>query len=133
MGKTAAVTAGAALVAGSMLVAPAAASAASDAFRGTWTSTDLDGSSQWLAIGGSGTTGLHSARLFDDSATSVCGGAPASVEGRGTTAGNTLTMTGVLTCRPGGNLLRFRISLDFVYSPRRDVLTDSFGVLWRRS
>ena len=133
MGKMALATAGAALAVGSMLVAPTTASATSDAFRGTWTSTDFDGSNQWLAIGGSGTAGLHSVRLFDDSATSVCGGSPATAEGQGTTAGNILTMTGVLTCRPGGNPLRFRITVEYVYSPEPDTLTDSFGVVWQRS
>ena len=73
------------------------------------------------------------APLFDDSATSVCGGLPASVAGQGSTAGDTLTMTGVLTCRPGGNPLRFRITVEFVYSPGSDTLADSFGVIWQRT
>ena len=133
MGRKAVVTAGAALVVGSMLVAPATASAASDAFRGTWTSTDVDGSSQWLAIGGSGSAGLHSVRGSSTTRPHRVCGLPASVAGQGSTAGDTLTMTGVLTCRPGGNPLRFRITVEFVYSPGSDTLADSFGVIWQRT
>ena len=41
-------------------------------------------------------------------------------------------MTGTLTCMPGGNPLRFRISVGFVYDPATDTLTDEFGVTWFR-
>ena len=132
MKRLAAMTAGAALVLSSIVGSPTVAGAASDAFRGTWISTDVDGSSQWLTIGGAGTVGLHSVRLLDDSA-SVCGGSPATVEGQAAGTGTSLTMAGVVTCRPGGNPFRSRITIAFEYSPDADTLTDSFGVTWHRS
>jgi hypothetical protein len=108
------------------------ASAASGDLAGTWTSTDTDGSSQTLDVSGSGNNS-YSMYLFDDSATSACGGAPAKLVGTGVLDGNDLTMTGALVCLPGGNQLRFRIDYGFVYSAGTDTLTDDAGVVWTRS
>ena len=64
------------------------------------TSTDLDASSQEMTIRGSG-QGSYSVVLFDDAA-SVCGGAPAMFVGPGRATGDTLEVTGTLTCCPAG-------------------------------
>ena len=58
-----------------------AASAAADAFVGTWTSIDKDGSHQSLFIMGSGARGRHAVFVEDDAATVACGGAPAHAQG----------------------------------------------------
>ena len=112
-------------------LAPAATAAPGD-LAGTWTSTDLDGSSQRLDVNGSGNHG-YSMFLYDDEATSACGGDPARLTGTGQMDGDTLTMTGSLTCLPGGNVLRFRIDYVFVYSAGADTLTDASGVVWHRA
>ena len=109
-----------------------AVAAQDSVFSGTWTSTDFDGSNQELTIRGSG-KGALSAFLFDDSATGACDGSPAFLPGTGFADGNTLVVTGTLTCVPGGNVLRFRISVAFEYSPGTDTLTDEFGVVWSRA
>jgi hypothetical protein len=120
-------------IAGGVVGTVDSAAAQTDAFTGTWTSTDFDGSNQTLTVGGSGTVGRHSVQLFDDSATSACEGAPARVSGLGTVDESTLVMTGTLTCMPGGNPLRFRISIAFEHDAATDTLTDEFGVVWERS
>ena len=112
-------------------VAGGAVAAQDSVFSGTWTSTDLDGSSQVLTITGSG-HGTHAMFLFDDSATGACDGAPARVVGTGRADGNTLVMFGTLTCVPGGNVLRGRLTFALEYSPASDTLIDESGVVWRR-
>ena len=47
--------------------------------------------------------------------------------------GDILLLTGVITCLPGGNLLRFRISVEFFYDAATDTMTDQFGVEWQRA
>ena len=101
-------------------------------FGGTWTSTDLDGSTQVLTIRGSG-QGALAIFLFDDSATGACGVSPAHVVGSGVPDGDTLVMYGTLTCLPGGNVLRFRITFTLEYVPGADVLVDESGVVWHRA
>ena len=112
-------------------MSPSATAAQDDLFSGTWTSVDLDGSNQQLDIRGPGLGG-YSMMLRDDSATSACGGSPARVQGSGDAHQTSLVMTGVLTCLPGGNPLRHRIALGFVYSAETDTLTDDSGVTWYR-
>ncbi len=109
-----------------------AASAPDDAFRGTWTSIDTDGSNQFLNIRGRG-EGIHAMSLYDDSATNACDGSPAHLQGTGLVHGDSLLMRGTLTCIPGGNRLTGRISLRFVYDSGSDTLTDATGVIWHRS
>ena len=122
----------------SVLAAVASVGAAGDAvaaqgtLSGTWTSIDNDGSSQVLTISGSG-RGAYAMFLFDDSATGACDGGPANVVGSGVADGNTLLMYGTLTCVPGGNPLRGRLSFEFVYSPGADTLTDETRVIWHRA
>jgi hypothetical protein len=117
-------------------VVPAAtisASAQGDLFRGTWTSVDTDSSHQSLRIQASGERGRHAMFLFDDSATAACSGSPASFKGVGVADGNLLLMRGTLTCRPGGNPIGGRISLEFEYDPGTDTISDETGVIWHRS
>jgi hypothetical protein len=119
-----------------LLLAPAgarsSASPSTDAFVGGWTSTDLDGSHQELSIRGSG-QGTHAVSLFDDAASVACDGSAAHFQGTGDAEGNSLTVTGTLTCQPGGNPLAGRIAIGFSYSPGTDTLTDESGVVWARS
>ena len=117
--------------AGAATLAPPASAAPGD-LAGTWTSIDLDGSSQQLTVNGSGSH-RYSMFLYDDEATSACDGNPARLTGTGELDGDTLTMTGSLTCLPGGNALRFRIDYVFVYSAGSDTLTDDAGVVWYRA
>ena len=121
------------VLAGVAMGAGAAASPQDDVFRGSWTSIDNDGSHQTLDIQGSGRGGHHAMFYFDDAATGQCDGSPAHAQGSGEVDGNTLVMTGTLTCMPGGNPLRFRLSITFEYDPGTDTLTDDFGVLWHRA
>jgi len=108
------------------------ASAQQGVLSGTWTSVDIDGSSQQLRISGSG-QGRYGTVLFDDSASQACGGAPARFVGSGSADGTTLQMTGTVVCLPGGNVLGSRITLSFVHSTTTDTLTDESGVVWYRS
>jgi hypothetical protein len=118
---------GAALCAIQVAAMPAA-TAATNAFSGTWTSTDTDGSHQRLDVRGSG---AHAVSLYDDAA-GVCGGAPARIPGTGAVSGELLTMTGVLVCTPGGTPLG-RVAIEFNYDSSSDTLTDQFGVTWHRA
>lgn len=114
------------------VLTPTAAIAQSGLYSGTWTSTDHDGSSQELVISGSG-NGAYGMFLFDDAATSACGGAPARFVGSGVADGDTLVMFGTIVCLPGGNVVRHRIAIAFEYSSGDDTLTDETGVTWDRS
>jgi hypothetical protein len=109
-----------------------AVAAQDNAFVGTWTSTDHDGSNQELSITGSG-KGALAVFYFDDSPTGACGGSPAHVVGAGTPDGDALTTYATLTCLPGGNVLRSRITFTYYYSPGTDTLIDESGVIWYRS
>jgi hypothetical protein len=111
----------------------AMASPQGDVFRGSWTSIDIDGSHQTLDVEGLGRTGRHAMFLFDDSATTACHGSPAHLQGAGVVEGERLLMTGTLTCIPGGNPLRGRTSLGFVYDPGTDTLSDDSQVTWYRA
>ena len=42
-------------------------------------------------------------------------------------------MDATLTCLPGGNVLRHRLSVEFFFSSGNDTLTDQFGVVWHRA
>ena len=114
-----------------LLGTPAPATARTGALSGTWTSIDNDGSSQELVIRGSG-QGTYAMFLVDDSATNACDGNPAMFVGT-SVPDNTLVMVGSLACLPGGNVVRSRIAIEFVYSPGADTLTDETGVVWHRS
>lgn len=106
--------------------------AAQGVLSGTWTSTDHDGSHQTLRVAGSG-KGAYAMFIFDDSATGACDGRPAHVVGKGVADQGSVLMQATLTCLPGGNVLRHRISVEFFYSAGSDTLTDQFGVVWHRA
>jgi hypothetical protein len=112
------------------VAAPSAAGAADGGFIGTWVSTDPgDGSRQVQTITGA-PNGSLTLRYYDESA-SVCGGPPARLSGHGFAEGDTLVVSGVLVCVPGGN--RFgQIDLEVTYVPGADVLTDPSGAVWTR-
>ncbi len=116
-----------------VLAVGASASPRDDVFRGSWTSIDIDGSHQTLKIRGSGQSGHHAIVLVDDSATTACHGSPARFKGSGLVDGDRLLMTGTLTCMPGGNRLRGRTFLGFVYDPGAETLSDDSGVTWYRA
>ena len=108
--------------------------AAQQAFRGTWTSTDVDGSNQILWIRGSRQTGHYAVRLFDDAATAACAGAPARAQGSGIIEGETLTWTATVTCPgTGRGPATGRIGpLALTYDEATDTLVDDSGVVWHR-
>ena len=124
-----ALTAG--LTIASAVLAPTA-SAARGPLAGTWTSVDTDGSNQTLDIAGSGAH-VYSMFYADDAATGACGGNPAQVTGPGYPDGDSLTMVGALTCKPGGNIFRSRIVIGYTYDGAADTLTDDFGIVWHRT
>jgi hypothetical protein len=124
-------SAGVVLAFTSAVLAPSAM-AASGGLAGRWTSVDTDGSHQTLDIRGSGSR-AYAVVYVDDSATSVCGGAPARISGPGYVDGDSLVAVGVLVCLPGGNVLRERLAIGYQYDAATDTLTDDFGILWHRA
>jgi hypothetical protein len=120
---------GAVLTAAQILAAPVA-SADTDVFGGTWTSTDTDGSHQQLDVRGTNPV-IRAVSYYDDAA-SICGGAPARIPGTGAIDGDTLILSGVLACVPGGTPLG-RVTVEYVYESSTDSLTDEFGVTWTRA
>ena len=119
--------AAACLAVSALTVSPAQAAGG---FAGRWTATDGDGSNLSLSIEGSGPR--YALREVDDAAT-VCGGAPASVNGSGRADGDLLVVRVTLACEPGGNIFRQRIELTFAYDAAPDTLTDNDGVVWNRA
>jgi len=107
------------------------ASGATGSLSGTWTSTDTDGSSQIMTITGSGQRAYAITGV--DLVATLCDGAPALFVGSGTVVEDGLVSVATATCIPGGNLLRFRVPIDYVYDAGADTLTDSFGVVWSRA
>lgn len=101
----------------------AAGSAASDPFKGKWTSVDdFDGSVQVLKIGG----GAHHAKLSDAGA-SVCApdlSSSATAKGFGTVAGATLTVIFRITCANGVAVPDATVV--FTYDAATDTLSDTF-------
>lgn len=116
----------AALLAGT----PAAVAAPAGGINGSWVSVDHDGSNQTLQIMGSGA--FRSVQLYDDVATLACDGGPAYAQGAGPLDGDTLLAFVTVVCRPGGNVVRGRIAIEFVYDDASETLTDFSGVVWSR-
>ena len=113
----------------------AAASASKDAFVGTWTSIDTDGSNQVLFIMGAGARGRHAVMVEDDAATVACGGAPAHVQGSGTVERNVLSWFFTVSS-PGTGRPPFHGRTgpgSFTYRSGTDTLIDDAGVIWHRS
>jgi hypothetical protein len=117
-------------LAGVALAGPA--SAAGGPLAGTWTSIDTDGSNQTLDIMGSGGH-VYSKIYVDEAATGACDGNPATITGPGFVDGDVVVLNGALTCLPGGNVFRSRITVGFVHDSSTDTLTDDFGITWHRA
>ncbi len=113
-------------------------SAKPDAFIGAWTSTDIDGSSQTLNIGG-GRGGNRHVRYYDDGAT-VCGLDPdtgdflsaASARGSLSVSGNILSGNLDLYCLTAPRTFAGNFTFTYTYDPSTDTLTDWLGVVWSR-
>jgi len=114
------------------LFAPPASATAGE-LAGTWTSVDVDGSNQTMKIKGAGNP-VYAMFLRDDFTSGACGGPPAKVVGHAVAKGNRLFMRGTLVCLRGGNPFPgVRVFLNFEYRVAPDTLTDSAGVVWRRT
>lgn len=107
-------------------------------FIGAWTSTDIDGSSQTLTIGGGGGDTRH-VRYYDDGAT-ICGLDPdtgdflsaASARGPLSVSGNTLSGNLDVYCQVSPPTLAGNFAFEYTYDPSTDTLTDWLGVVWSR-
>jgi hypothetical protein len=119
-----------------IVVSPAGASP--DPFIGVWASTDVDGSSQTLIIGG-GNSGTRHVRFHDDGAT-ICGLDPdtndflfaASARGPLSVSGNTLSGNLDVYCQVAPPALAGNFAFEYTYDPSADTLTDWLGVVWSR-
>ncbi|MDH3944268.1 MAG: hypothetical protein OEV06_09275 [Anaerolineae bacterium] len=108
-----------------------------DPFRGSWTATDIDGSSMFMNIGGGG--GMYRLFLYDDGGT-VCNAADpfefaASARGMGSASGaNSISGSwDVVVCyySPAEVVLE-DVPFSFTYLPGADQLTEPSGVVWSR-
>jgi hypothetical protein len=128
------------LVVAMLLIALAVspAGAKPDPFIGVWVSTDIDGSSQTLTIGG-GSGGTRHVRYYDDGAT-VCGLDPdtgeflsaASARGPLSVSGNTLSDNLDVYCMATPPTFNGTYLFTYTYDPATDTLTDWLGVVWFR-
>jgi len=110
-----------------------AALAAKDPFKGKWTSTDIDGSSQRLTIGG-GPAGTYHVRYYVDGAT-VCDPGltlAASANGSLSAAGNVLSGVLPVYCRTSPPYAWGDAVFTHTYDSSTDTLTDWLGVVWSR-
>jgi hypothetical protein len=117
-------------------VPPTATEAPADPFIGSWSSTDIDGSTQTLVISAAG--GVYAFEYFDDGA-SVCGldnaGVPlfaASASGSLAASGDTLSGNFSITCLADSPFHGVDHLFVFMYDPTADTLTDDLGVVWHR-
>lgn len=120
------------LLATANMVLATSVSAASSPFTGAWTSTDLDGSTQYLTISG-GTQ--PEVGLTDLAAPGTCAGSPVSIfrgAFAGSVSGNTIQAT-VDSAHCGPLALDFLVgaTFDFAYDPTTDTLF-GLGVTWSR-
>jgi hypothetical protein len=108
----------------------AVAAAGPSPFTGVWKSTDTDGSSQTLMIGG-GPPGAPHVQYFDDLATS-CGEpfSSATATGSGAISGMTMTVTLSVRCHNGSP--NPGATVTYTYDPATNTLGDTFGVVWSR-
>lgn len=112
------------------------AAATKDPFIGVWYSTDTDGSSQRLTIGG-GSGGAYHVRYFDDGAT-VCGLDPvtgdflyaASAMGSLSATDGMLAGDLPVYCLTTPPTLHNVSHFQYAYDSTSDTLTDSWGVVW---
>jgi hypothetical protein len=109
-------------------------------FLGTWVATDLNGSTQTMAISASGDQAVNIV-VHDDLAT-VCSGAPSTTTGTGQVRNDTelVVPSPALTCDDGsepqalsGPPLEEQLrNLTFIDHPESDTLTDTLGLVWAR-
>ncbi|MGA9534127.1 MAG: hypothetical protein WBR18_15525 [Anaerolineales bacterium] len=126
---------GALVIVGLLAALGASAAAAGSPFTGLWRSTDIDGSSQQLMIGGGGAT-QHVVYL--DHGASVCGWTPgahgpaAIARGIGTEAGGILSASMPVICltHPPSSIGSY--DFEFSYDAATDTLSDGSGVTWSR-
>jgi hypothetical protein len=119
---------------------PASVATSQSPFRGTWFTTDGDGSTVVMTVDVS-SEGVIEITALDDHA-SVCSGAPSTMTGTGRleTETDLVIPTPVLTCDDGnepdalsGPPLEEQLqNLTFVHDPESDTLADSFGSVWSR-
>lgn len=119
---------------------PAPVAALESPFRGTWFSTDDDGSAVTMTVEVSG-DGVVEIDVVDDSA-HVCAGAAATISGTGRLESDTemVIPTPVLTCDDGTEPLAqdgvpmedIIRDLTFTHDPENDSLTDSLLSTWSR-
>jgi hypothetical protein len=119
---------------------PAPVATLDSPFRGTWYSTDSDGSTVTMTVEVTG-EGVIEITALDDFA-SVCSGAPSTMTGTGRFDGDTVLVISapVLTCDDGsqpealsGPPLEEQLqNLTFVHDPQTDILSDNFGSVWSR-
>src|SRR5574340_36436 len=114
------------------------AAAAPDPFKGQWRSTDTDGSTQTLRIGG-GPDGSYHIVYYDDGAT-VCGLdengdflAAASAVGRLGPSGDTISGLAPVYCMASPRYLYdLDVYFEYTYQAGTDTLLDVHGVTWSR-
>jgi hypothetical protein len=106
-------------------------------FEGTWTSLDVDGSSQVMVI--ERIAGDEHEIVVHDDAATVCAMAPSTVTGRGQVRTLTeLVVDAEIDCDDGttpaltGADFELLAAFRFVHDPEQDELVDSTGVLWER-
>jgi hypothetical protein len=126
-------------VLGSLLLAAvvvAGAAAAPNPFKGVWSSIDpVDGSTQWLFVGG-GSGGSFHTRYYDDGAT-VCEDDgvlyPAQAVGAlGIFQGSILGLMPVYCMASPRYLYDLDVYFEYSYDPTNDTLVDQFSTTWTR-
>lgn len=119
---------------------PAPVAALQTPFRGTWVTSDADGSTPTMTVDVSD-DGVIEITVHDDLA-SVCSGAASTMTGAGRLEGDTelVIPTPVLTCDDssepealsGPPLEEQLLDLTFTFGNETETLTDSFGSVWAR-
>jgi hypothetical protein len=119
---------------------PAPVATLDSPFRGTWYSTDSDGSNVTMTVDVA-SDGVIEITALDDYA-SVCSGAPGTMTGTGRLEGETelVIPAPVLTCDDGaepqaldgGSLDEILRDLTFVIDTEHQTLSDSLGSVWSR-
>jgi TolB protein len=108
-----------------------AQAAVNDVFGGTWTSTDLDGSSQTLVVTLSSSQGAYGV-LLEDTASSLCGGQDIYGSGKAAAAGPVLSGAISLFCVSSPGLFP-EVPFTMTYQSATRTLVDGLGVVWSPS
>jgi hypothetical protein len=118
-----------------LLLAAPVANGATSVFTGLWTSTDTDGSTQYLTVSGGGST-VNVSYVDDFGSVCVNNGAMSTVftgKSTGTVDGNTLEAT-FTSARCGSTYLDSVVGTtnSWTYDQGTDTLLDNFGITWER-